>query len=251
MPLPNEFRDALKQFASFALAEVKRRLDAGAKASVGIHEVAVLVGPRVWDKKDVQVTQWNDLLYPCEGQLKASASYGECARQMTAIPTLAQHLDQIVSFASWGAKYSTKYILFSFIGKLLELNHAPEFSEVTFSNAYDELEAFFVRDQMEWEIWATLENCLCPDGPISFGNGLRIEPVPTELLETVFPMGSVGGFQLDDIMNWESVVHLELVVPKTMGTIVKSSELPAEAGAKDYRRCTYFASTVETSAGMD
>jgi hypothetical protein len=232
MALPNAFRDALKQFSSFALAEVKRSLESGAKPSIGTHEIAVLVGPRTWDKKDIQVIRWSDLLYPCEGELKASVLYGECVRQMVAIPTIAQHLDQTVSFASWGTKYETKYILFSFIGKLLELNGTPEFSEIMFSSAYDELEAFFVRDHMEWEVWATLEHCLCPDGPISLGNGLRIKPMPTELLETVFPMGSVGGYQLDDIMFWESVLHLELVLSKTIGTIVKTSELPADAGAK-------------------
>lgn len=216
MTFPPEFREALKSFSVMAIEEIQHRIGQGARIYTRTVQVPVRLNPTTWNSEEREYPVWGMLLFESRDKLSDSPEYRKCEQFMREIPVVARHLDELIWFGYGGGRFDVNNCLHGFIAHQLEGKTVLDFQEGRFGESYDDLQTFFVKDEIEYETWVPVENLQCPETPVSITPTITVLRTPTELFETIFRIEETL-YQFDQVMKWESVLHLKWTGLKIIG----------------------------------
>lgn len=216
MPLPSEFREALRSLTNMAIEKVQYHISQGARVPWRTFQVPVRRDSGTWNSEERQDLLWSVLLFDSRDKLIGSPAFHKCKQFMMEIPEIARHVNQLIVFGNISRRFDVNELLFGFLAHQLEGKTVPEFSESRFAAAYDDMQTFFLTDEIEYEAWVPLENLQCPATPVSIMPAITVLRTPVEVFETIFRIEEMG-YRFEQVVNWESVLHLEWTSPKIIG----------------------------------
>lgn len=228
MPLPLQFHDALHAFIRLAMEHVKQAIATGLHVPTEIRTVAVRSGETGWHSESRDRPLWGIALLSLEEPLKVSTEFRECARLMSEIPVIASQTDRLVYIGWMGMRWDVDRALLGFLAELLQREGGPLLNESSFTALYDHLENFIVDKEVEAECWVPLENLKCIESPIRLGLGMEILTMPKDVFEDLFYV-SESNYRFEEVVRWESVLHLTFTIPKS------ATPEGASSAAEQYR----------------